>query len=206
MAVPSYNLTRKSAAIGVLVVWMLAVVGCMRSGGSDQFFMLKPIDASVMPSATHRPTALLVGMTPVRIPAYLDRPQIVTALNGHGYQVSEDNRWAERLDENVARVTLQNLSLLIPTEKVVMAPWGRDTKPDLVLGINIQEMHVDAAGQARLDASWSLKSSQAGLVPHRFSCRQPASVSDYSLIVSALNGCLEKLDREIAAEIQRASR
>lgn len=206
MAVPSFNLTRKSPAIGVLVVWMLAVVGCMRSGGSDQFFMLKPIDASVIPSAAHRPTALLVGMTPVRIPAYLDRPQIVTALNGHGYQVSEDNRWAERLDENVARVTLQNLSLLIPTEKVVMAPWGRDTKPDLVLGISIQEMHVDAAGQARLDASWSLKSSQAGLVPHRFSCRQPASVSDYSLIVSALNGCLEKLDREIAAEIQRASR
>ena len=82
----------------------------------------------------------------------------------------------------------------------------RSAKPDVVVGISIQEMHADAAGQARLDASWSLKSGQAGLVPHRFSCRQPASVSDYSLIVSALNGCLEKLDREIAAEIQRASR
>ena len=206
MAVPFFNVMSKAPVVGVLAVWMLAMTGCMRSAGSDQFFMLKPIDASASLSAAPRPAALLVGMTPVRIPAYLDRPQIVTALNGHGYQVSEDNRWAERLDENVARVTLQNLSLLIPTEKIVMAPWGRDTKPDVVVGISIQEMHADAAGQARLDASWSLKSGQAGLVPHRFSCRQPASVSDYSLIVSALNGCLEKLNREIAAEIQRASR
>ena len=206
MAVPFISLRGKTPWFGVLSALILAFSGCTRSGGSDQFYMLTPIDEAPKVSANTSGKDLLIGLTPVRIPAYLDRPQIVTGLAGHGYQVSEDNRWAERLDENVARVTLQNLSLLIPTEKVVMAPWGRDTKPDLVLGINIQEMHVDASGQARLDATWTLKSSQEGLVPHRFTCRQPASISDYALIVGALNVCLERIDRDIVAEIQRRSR
>ena len=180
---------------------MVGLTGCFRSSVPDQFYMLRAADLPVQSAIP--PDGALIGLGPVHIPAYLDRPQIVTAASGQEYRLSEDHRWAERLDENIARVSAQNLSALIPTNRIVMHPWPRESKPDVQVGISIQEMHVDPRGEVRMSALWSLRQGKSDVTNHKFNCHLPASTSDYAQMVEVESQCLIRLNREMAIAISR---
>ena len=180
---------------------MVGLTGCFRNTVPDQFYMLRAADfAGQSVINGERP---MVGLGPVRIPAYLDRPQIVTATSGQEYRLSEDHRWTERLDENIARVSAQNLSALIPTDRIVMHPWPRESQPDVQVGISIQEMHVDPRGEVRMSALWSLRQGKSDVTHHRFNCHLPASTTDYAQMVEVESQCLIRLNREMAVAIKK---
>ena len=164
--------------------------------------MLKPVkeSQSTGPSAAKGP---LVGLGPIKVPAYLDRPQIVTAASDHEFRLAENQRWAERLDDNIARVSQENLAVLVPSDRIVMHPWSRDTKPDVQAVVQIQELHVDPEGRARMVALWSLKPLKGETVNHHFSCSIAVSPTDYGQIVGADSECLARLNREMAQGIRR---
>lgn len=180
---------------------MLGLTGCFRGSVPDQFYMLRAADLPVQ--ATIPGGGPLLGLGPVRIPAYLDRPQIVTATSGQEYRLSEDHRWAERLDDNIARVSAQNLSALIPSDRILMHPWAREPKPDVQLAISIQEMHVDPTGEVHMTALWSLRRGRDDVTNHKFSCRLPASTTDYGQMVEVESQCLLRLNRDMAAAIKK---
>lgn len=177
---------------------LLALVGCI--GGStppSQFYLLEPIktlDAGGSAEASRRPIAL----APVRIPQYVDRPQIVTATAKNAYHLSELNRWAERLDDSIARVLAQNLSLLVPTDRVALNATGQNPAGTLRVAVNILEFHVDPQGQAGLTAQWTVTRDGETLLVRQGSYREPASTSDYRVMVGALNDCLKRMSREMA--------
>lgn len=180
----------------------LAMNGCFRGGVQDQFYMLQPVkEAQASPASAAK--GPLVGLGPIKVPAYLDRPQIVTAASNQEYRLAENQRWAERLDDNIARVSQENLAALVPSDRILMHPWSRDAKPDVQAAIQIQELHVDPEGRARMVALWSLKPANGETVHHHFSCLIPVSPSDYSQIVGAESECLGRLNREMAQGIQR---
>ena len=185
---------------GLMLLALLASGGCFRHSQSDQFYMLQAADGPA-PSSVGRP-GLLVGVGPVRIPAYLDRPQIVMAMSGPEYHLSEEHRWAERLDENIARVSAQNLARFIPTDRILIHPWPREPRPDVQVSLTLEEMHVDPSGQARFEALWALRYGKNQVTTRPFSCRQPASTTDYAVVVEAQSQCLTRLNRAIADAIQ----
>lgn len=180
---------------------MVGLTGCFRNTVPDQFYMLRA--ANLPGQSAISGDGPLVGLGPVRIPAYLDRPQIVTATSGQEYRLSEDHRWAERLDENIARVSAQNLSAFIPTDRIVMHPWPREPKPDVQVAISIQEMHVDPTGEVRMSALWSLRQGKSDVTNHKFNCHLPASTTDYAQMVEVESQCLIRLNREMATAIKR---
>jgi hypothetical protein len=180
---------------------MVGLTGCFRNTVPDQFYMLRAADFAGQ-SVIHG-EGPMVGLGPVHIPAYLDRPQIVTATSGQEYRLSEDHRWTERLDENIARVSAQNLSALIPTDRIVMHPWPRESQPDVQVGISIQEMHVDPRGEVRMSALWSLRQGKSDVTHHRFNCHLPASTTDYAQMVEVESQCLIRLNREMAVAIKK---
>jgi uncharacterized lipoprotein YmbA len=175
--------------------------GCFRGGVQDQFYMLQPVKEAP-PSGTSSAKGPLIGLGPIKVPAYLDRPQIVIATSNNEYRLAENQRWAERLDDNIARVSQENLAAMVPSDRIVMHPWSRDTKPDVQAAVQIQELHVDSEGQARMVALWSLKSARGETVNHHFSCAIAVSPSDYGQIVGAQSECLARLNREIAQGIR----
>lgn len=187
-----------------LLVWLvsiLALAGCMRSNNPAQFYMLRALDAG-HPGAAAIGDGPLIGLGPIRIPAYLDRDQIVTAVSNQEYQLSDNHRWAERLDVTLARVSAENLSQLIPTERIVLHPWPREPKPDVQVSIDIQDLYVDPAGQARLKALWTLRDGKRPALNREFSCRLPASTTDYARMVDAESQCLARLSRAIAEAVR----
>jgi hypothetical protein len=187
----------------LLSVLLLSLAACV--GGSSppsQFYMLEPISGvgHKGPAGTFKKPAIV--LSPVRIPHYVDRPQIVTATGKNAYQLSELNRWAETLDHNISRVLAQNLTILVPA-KVLFSNTSTTAEPaNFGVSVNILEFHVDPQGQAGLTAQWHIARSDGMLVDQHVSYRAPASTTDYRIIVEALNDCLNRLSNDLAVELR----
>jgi len=80
--------------------------------------LMKDPDARAA-AADHEPA---IGIGPVKIPEYLDRPQMVARPSDSGPQYPEVDKWAESLEKNLTRVLTVNLSVLVPPERVFIYP------------------------------------------------------------------------------------
>lgn len=183
---------------------LLTMSGCI--GGStppSRFYLLEPISDGASPAsdAAARP---LVALGPVRIPRYVDRPQIVTASAKNAYHLSELNRWAESLDDNISRVLAQNLSHLASVDTVLVNASNRARQAQLRVAVTVLEFHVDPQGQAGLTAQWQIARGEDIRLNRQVAYRSPASTTDYQVMVAALNDCLNRMSRELAAAVRQA--
>lgn len=182
-----------------LPLWLAACIG--GTTPPSQFYLLEPM-AGASGAAAAETGQRVIALAPVHVPHYVDRPQIVTATAKNAYALSELHRWAERLDDNIARVLVQNLSLLLPADVLLLNASGRAQQARLRLSVNVLEFHVDAQAQARLSAQWSATQGDAAPLNHAFHCEEPASATDYGVMAGALNQCLERLSRDIAEAVK----
>ncbi len=183
---------------------LVPLTGCI--GGSTppaQFYLLEPISEGAS-SASGISTKPMIALGPVRIPRYIDRPQIVTASGKNAYQLNEFNRWAESLDDNISRVLAQNLSRLAPVDVVLANASNRARQAQLRVSVNILEFHVNPQGQAGLNAQWQIFHGEDIIVNKQVSYRSPASTTDYPVMVQTLNDCLNRMSRELAASLLQA--
>lgn len=187
--------------IPLLPVLILSLAACTTS--SSQFYMLEPVTGFEHKSPAGTTKKPVVILSPIRIPHYVNRPQIVTANGKNAYQLSELNRWTEALDHNIGRVLAQNLTILVPAEVGFSSTSTTAERANFRVSVNILEFHADPQGQAGLTAKWQITRSDGAIVNRQVSYRAPASTSDYRIIVEALNDCLNRLSRDLADELQR---
>ena len=124
-------MTRLSPASLILAALTLAVAGCS-STPATRFYSL----ASIAPAAPESPRpagqGLAVAVGTVTLPAYLDRPQVVTRPGVYAVHLAEFDRWSEPLQDMVPRVIAENLSVLLGSDQVYLSPRRRpnqDTPP-----------------------------------------------------------------------------
>jgi uncharacterized lipoprotein YmbA len=189
---------------------LLAVAGCSIKSETapSRFYMLRPLPADAAGlEARSAETGPALALGPVNVPAYLDRPQIVTRAPGTEVKLSEFERWAEPLEDNVAAVLADNLAKLVPTERVSAYP-GR-LLADFDLRITVDVIRFDGAlgGDVSLDARWSIVSGAeaAEVRTRRSRFVQPANGPAYADLVEAMSRTLDALSRELAQEIRRAT-
>jgi uncharacterized lipoprotein YmbA len=75
-----------------------------------------------------------VSIAPVEVPDYLDRLQIVTRDGNNGLKLAEFDRWGGSLGENIATVLVENLSLLLGSDRVFTYPRLSPEIPDVRVG------------------------------------------------------------------------
>ena len=105
-------------SVALLIGLLMAMSGC---GGTKpaNFYVLTPLaDASAIAPAPGM-NDLTVGIGPLRMPDYLQRPQMVTSGGGSEVTVDEFHRWAGSVYEDFLRVLTMNLSALLPSSLVV---------------------------------------------------------------------------------------
>jgi uncharacterized lipoprotein YmbA len=190
------------AIVPLLSVLLLSLAACVGGSSSSRFYMLEPISALEHKSSTETAKKPVIVLSPVRIPHYIDRPQIVTATDKNVYQLSELNRWAEALDHNISRALAQNLTILVPAEVLSANTSTVADRVNFKVSVNILEFHVDPQGQAGLRAQWQVARNDGMILSQQMSYRAPASTSDYRIIVEALNDCLNRMSRDLAAKLQ----
>jgi uncharacterized lipoprotein YmbA len=172
-----------------------------------KFFLLSPITATDAPTVSggHQ---LRLGVGPIEMPDYLDRPQIVTRTAGTELRLADDHRWAEPLQENFAHVLGENLSHLLGTGQVHVFPWSAAQLIDYQIVVYVTRFESDANSKVSLVARWDIRAGQDRtlLVSRRSDISVPVqNPSDYESIVSASSTAVARLSQEIESAIKQST-
>lgn len=201
------NSARMMVRATVLVA-LVALGGCSgllgRESEPTSFFLLTP--------TTENQTALaaregpFVGVFPVRLAAHLDRGSIVTRTTANELDVAQFDAWGAPLAQNITSVIGENLSVLVPTERIVPMPSTLPIPTDYEVAVEIVEFVRNAAGHVELSARWMVtRNDGRQVIAVRQSGFQARDVAfDYDAIVAAMSDLLAELSRDIAAEIKVA--
>lgn len=200
------NVDCKRMAATLLVFLVCGLLAGCAPAAPVHYYQLTALEAAASGTAATEAGRIVIGIGPVRLPEYLERPKIVTRVTPNRLQLSESHRWAEPLGDNISRVLGENLSNLLGTDRILLHPWPSSRTVDYQLLVEVLHFENESDGAARLVVRWSVKGADGGIVlPERRSTyRAPAARQDQEGLVVALNEALGSFCREIAQEMKPA--
>jgi hypothetical protein len=145
-----------------------------------------------------------IGLGPVTLPPYLDRPEVVLRASPERISVSAGDRWAAPLPELFRRALAEELRARLPAWRLVEWPWPRTPPPDLAVAVDVLRFEADAAGKAWLEARWTVRVGDGAPATGETRVVESAPAGDVAASVAALGRSLEALARELAAAAQRS--
>ena len=191
--------------------WVLAAIAvfgtaaCIgRASPPTQHYVLSPVIEATS-NATASPAApLVVGVGPVNLPAYLDRPQIVIRLAPDLIGISEFDQWGEALRDGITRVVAVNLARLLPENRVVTFPWHSTEAIRYQIVLDIVQLDGPAGGSVALDARWRvLDPSGSEVAAHISRLSEPAGAGTTA---AAMSRALGALSHDIARDLRATAR
>jgi uncharacterized protein len=193
----------RSAAL-IAGACLMAVGGCASTQPS-RFYLLTALPRlEATPQATPGARGPAIGVGPIVLPRYLDRPQIVTQASNYEVSVAEFERWAEPLEVNFTRVFAENMASSIPTDRLAMYPWPRSIPIDYQVTLEVVDFLGRLGGESTLTARWTLfrGEGQEVLARRKSVFSAPVGGGRYESLVAAMSQTLVDLSREIAAAIK----
>ena len=189
-------------ALVMLVGLLLGLEACTST--PSRFYILSSLSTADTIAATATEQGPVIGVGPIALPKYLDRPQIVTRTGYNQLALAEFDRWAEPLQDNVSRVLAENLARLIPTDQVLLYAWPRSATLDYQVTVEVLQFDGWLGGESRLLALWSiLDGAELPLLSQRASLNTPVGGREYEAMVVAMSQLLEWLSRDLTFAIQR---
>ncbi len=196
---------RRNLAILLLIALPIAACSGLPGSAPTNFYILQ---TSAQLDTQGTPVTLIegttVGIGPVQIPGYADRPQIVTFGSGAEINVSDFDHWAEPLSDAIKRVLTSNVSTLIGEEKVFSYPADfRPDKQSFQVAVNVIDITETGAGVARLSVRWHIKALYDNKVLGRYAkiFEAPATVGDYNSYAKAVSQLLAEFSQDIATSL-----
>jgi uncharacterized lipoprotein YmbA len=185
----------------ILTALAMGLTGCAGSSKPSTFYLLRSLpeaEQGVSKAAGKEGLSVLIG--PITIPAYADRPQIITITGEREMTLEEFARWAEPLQDNFNRVLVENLSLLLNTPQVYsFNSRGSMSTTDFQIVIDITRFDGTPGGVVGKDPS--AQSERKKFVYH---AKSPSA--GLAGILDAQNRTLTEFSREIAKTIQSLHR
>jgi len=186
----------------------LSLTGCSSffpkptPNSSKIFVLFSPFQAAERQDSDHS-GQISLGVGPVRLPGYLDRREIVTRVAQNRFDLSENDRWAEPLDENFTHVLAQNLSILLGSDRIIAYPWPLDKRLRYRVEIEVFRFEVNSAGEAQLSARWSVidQTGKSASNLKESLLARPAKEKSTDGSVAALSETVADLSREIAQAV-----
>ncbi len=184
-----------------LLPCLLALPSCGTTPNTS-FYMLAAVHADAA-STNSELTGISLGVGPVQLPHYLDRPEIVSRSGSSLLQYGEFDQWAEPLNDGFARVLAENLTYLLPARRTVIFPWKRAVQIDFQLVLDVASFEVDEENKVALTARWAIAMPDGTERIRRESrIREQAASSSYADTVDAMSRSIAELSREIAEAFQ----
>lgn len=146
-------------------------------------------------------SAAILGIGPIRVPEYLERPQMVTRGDNSELLIDDFHRWAEPIVDAQHRIIASNVDALLDGVIVVAYPYGALADYDAKLVGRIDRFDMDAVGTARLAVFWAVAFADSSLLirPRRnVYTVQGGNPSDPNSVAEAMSECLTQFSRDIA--------
>jgi uncharacterized protein len=191
--------------LSLFTISLLVVIltGCA-SSPSSKFYQLNPLqDSASITRDASSGRNLIIVVGPVHIPDYLDRPQIVTRAGANELKLSEFDRWAGSLENDVTRVLVEDISSLLAADRFSAVRWTPYLESQVPASYRV-EVFVDRlegtlGDSVLLKAQWAVFAGNGSLLLKRESMiREQINGRSYDALVAAMSRAIERLSRDIA--------
>ena len=188
--------SRIARVISIAVV-LAAASGCGTTAPA-RFYTLDSVATSDGSPAAHM--AVMVG--PVTIPASVDQPQFVVQVASNRVEVDEFNRWVAPLNDSIARAVAGDLTAILGTPDVAVAPLG-NFNADYWVTINIQRFESKRGEGTVLEAVWAVRKTAGGATRSgRTVAHETVQGDSFDSLAAAHSLAVAAMSGDIAATIR----
>jgi uncharacterized lipoprotein YmbA len=191
--------------ITTAILSMFVLTGCL--GGSSpvvKYYVLNPLPDADMETGSK---PLSVEISTIHLPQYLDRPHLVTRSSNNRLKILQSHQWGGNLRKDMVRTLAVNLSQLLDTPNVTIAPHRSSSQGDYRVSIEILKFEKDTDGRVKLSAQWQITSGiERTLLTTQMttlSSDHPATEDNYEEVVAMMSNEYGELARVIASTIQQ---
>jgi uncharacterized lipoprotein YmbA len=207
------RLNRLCLLATALIALIVSFGGCLGTGTQKptDFYLLQPLTSSAQEEGAVVSEGVVLGIGPVRVQEYLNRPQIVTRTSTNEIKIHDFHYWGEPLNSTFTAILAQNLSVLLSTHRILIFPYR--SKQELPLDYQVVVDVVRFDGEPGVKASllaqyYILKfegNERKQTVTRQTSFSKPLADKSFETLVATLSALVADLSREIAGEIKAAS-
>ncbi|MCU7836649.1 MAG: PqiC family protein [gamma proteobacterium symbiont of Taylorina sp.] len=179
-----------------LLSGLLFLSGCASTQQSNFYHFEESVDIAL----TGVEKGYVVGVGPIQLPEYLNRPQIVTRNSEYHLNVSEFNRWLEPLNDSIIRLLVVNLSNNLQSNRVYWIPrQDRNIPLDIRIVIDIGRFDGKLGKNVSLESRWTIFNHNNQPALTRVSLiNQKVNGPAYEDLVIAMSQALKSLGKEIS--------
>lgn len=193
-------MTRKTT---LALAAVLALAACGHSPPTRYFSLDAVPSRAPLATAGAAPRAMpAVQLGAVRVPAALDRPEVVARDAAHRLSVREDDHWGAPLGQMMRRALAQDLLARLPPGAFVLpdAPAPDGTRGIVVTVLDLRASHD---GRLTLEGSWTLTAGQPAkaVLMQDVALSEPMSSDDSPAIADALSRVIGQLADRIALSL-----
>jgi uncharacterized lipoprotein YmbA len=138
------------------------LVACGTSPATHYYALQAMVPAASPAGALSAPSnQIVVRLEPVVIPPELDRLALVTRSGPYRVHISDSDRWAAPLEEQIRRTLSDDLSARLPPRLVADPNEPAGNQPRRLLTVAISQFDADATCAVTLRADWTLRAPNA---------------------------------------------
>jgi len=191
----------------ILCISLAILSGCASSKPTRFYTLSSLVSSEKAIKATPTEQDISIGIRPVRLPEYLDRPQIITLTSTNKLKLAEFDKWAEPLNENISRVLAGSLSTLLSTDRVFIFPWNRALSIEYRVAVDVIRFEGTLGERIVLKANWTVFGDygKKEIMTRTTSYTERIEGQDYGAMVAAMSRTLEGLSQDIAHAIKSQS-
>ncbi|MDM3870026.1 PqiC family protein [Porticoccus sp. W117] len=172
----------------------LLIAGCSSTPQSNYYLL------SSKATGASAPCDCSIGIGPVTVAEYLNRPQITVSSQAGQLNLEQFHRWGEPLQNSIERVLLENLATLTGSSELVIHPWRQSQQPRYRVTVNVLTMDK-TNGSATIKVQWHLtntenKNESPQTQLDTFS--SPLANDEYSALAEGFSDALLQLSQKIA--------
>jgi len=180
------------------------VAGCLGTSPNVSFFTM---NATAVSSTAPAPDGLAIGVGPIRVPRYLDRPEWVTRPGGSNSELEIDQfrEWAGGFTANVSSALGQDLGAKLGTQRVVVYPTPSPFALDYRVAVDFHAFEGIGGDALELRATWVIragKDAEGGPWIGQSTIRRAIQSSGPQGLANAHDEALALLADAIAARIE----
>ena len=201
--------------LGLVGALVMSVAGCSYLAKAilapqkdiSKFYLLTPTTDTAAPATGSTQSTngnFTIGLGPIKLPPYLDRPEIVTRMAPNRLELSKEDRWGESVQNGFTRSMERDLAAQAGAA-IVVFPWYSTVHIDMQVQIDIYRFETDAQGTATLSAKWTILDSTGKNILYTVESNltQPSKPGDNTEAAAALSRTIGDLSGQIANMLQQ---
>ena len=189
---------RARLALGLVVL----LAGCA-STPSETLYTLSAV-APQNTDGARQDSGIVVLVESANVPELVDRPQFVISAGDSRMSLLEQQRWAEPLKAQIARIVALNLGRLLGSARVSTKLLAGGGDAGYRVNLDVQRFESRPGDAVSLEVLWTVRRGAAPEVTSgRSNVREPIGAPGYDALVAAHDRALAAISREIAAAIRQ---